>query len=244
MTLGGLEVRLPDGTERSGSATRRRPSGSGSRSSATTSSGGSRCAAGSGSARRTWPATSRRRDLPGLIALLGRNIEVARERDPLKTVTRLASMRPRLRPAQHAAPAPSATSTPTTTSATTSTGCSWTSRWRTRARSSSTPARASPTPSRRKYRRICDRLGLGAGDHVLEIGCGWGGFALHAARERGCRVTGVTISREQHDEAVARACADGRPRGPGRDRVPRLPRRRGRRTTHVVSIEMFEAVGE
>ena len=40
-----------------------------------------------------------------------------------------------------------------------------------------------------KYRAICDKLQLGRDDHVLEIGCGWGGFAIHAAREYGCRVT-------------------------------------------------------
>ncbi|MBY0307738.1 MAG: class I SAM-dependent methyltransferase, partial [Phycisphaerales bacterium] len=48
-----------------------------------------------------------------------------------------------------------------------------------------------------KYRRLCDRLGLGPDSHVLEIGCGWGGFALHAAGEWGARVTGVTLSEEQ-----------------------------------------------
>ena len=48
-----------------------------------------------------------------------------------------------------------------------------------------------------KYRRICDKLGLGPDSHVLEIGCGWGGFALHAAREWGARVTGLTLSEEQ-----------------------------------------------
>ncbi len=50
---------------------------------------------------------------------------------------------------------------------------------------------------RRKYRRICDRLRLGPGDRVLEIGCGWGGFARLAAEEYGCGVTGLTISSEQ-----------------------------------------------
>ena len=45
--------------------------------------------------------------------------------------------------------------------------------------------------------------------HLLEIGCGWGGFAEYAARERGARVTGLTISREQHDFARARIQAAG-----------------------------------
>jgi cyclopropane-fatty-acyl-phospholipid synthase len=46
---------------------------------------------------------------------------------------------------------------------------------------------------RRKYQRICDKLQLASGDRVLEVGCGWGGFAAFAAREHGCSVTGLTI---------------------------------------------------
>ena len=60
-----------------------------------------------------------------------------------------------------------------------------------------------------KLRRICDKLQLGPADHVLEIGCGWGGFAVHAAATTGCRVTGVTISQEQHAYAVERVRAAG-----------------------------------
>ena len=48
-----------------------------------------------------------------------------------------------------------------------------------------------------KYERILENLGVRAGDRVLEIGCGWGGFAEHAARTRGCRVHGITLSKEQ-----------------------------------------------
>jgi len=55
-----------------------------------------------------------------------------------------------------------------------------------------------------KYASICDRMGLKRGDHVLEIGCGWGGFAEYAIRERGARVTGLTLSHEQHDYAKKR----------------------------------------
>ena len=51
------------------------------------------------------------------------------------------------------------------------------------------------------------KLELRAGDHVLEIGTGWGGFALHAARTRGCRVTTTTISREQYEHACERVRA-------------------------------------
>ena len=55
-----------------------------------------------------------------------------------------------------------------------------------------------------KYRAICDRMDLRPGQHVLEIGCGWGGFAEYAIRERGARVTGLTLSREQADYAQRR----------------------------------------
>jgi SAM-dependent methyltransferase len=48
-----------------------------------------------------------------------------------------------------------------------------------------------------KYRALAEATGITPGDHVLEIGCGWGGFAEFAAREIGCKVTGLTISREQ-----------------------------------------------
>ena len=50
-----------------------------------------------------------------------------------------------------------------------------------------------------KFDRVCGKLGLSAGDHVLEIGSGWGGFAIHAARNYGCRVTTTTISRKQYE---------------------------------------------
>jgi cyclopropane-fatty-acyl-phospholipid synthase len=52
-----------------------------------------------------------------------------------------------------------------------------------------------------KYERICRKLALAPEDHVLEIGTGWGGFAVHAAKRHGCRVTTTTISRQQHDYA-------------------------------------------
>jgi cyclopropane-fatty-acyl-phospholipid synthase len=52
-----------------------------------------------------------------------------------------------------------------------------------------------------KYERICRKLALAPEDHVLEIGTGWGGFAIHAAKNHGCRVTTTTISRQQYDYA-------------------------------------------
>ena len=62
---------------------------------------------------------------------------------------------------------------------------------------------------RNKYRLIAEGAGLTRGQHVLEIGTGWGGFALYAAGELGCRVTSITISREQHDLARERVRAAG-----------------------------------
>jgi cyclopropane-fatty-acyl-phospholipid synthase len=56
-----------------------------------------------------------------------------------------------------------------------------------------------------KYASMVDQMGAKPGDHVLEIGCGWGGFAEYAALHRGLRVTGLTISQEQHDYAVGSA---------------------------------------
>lgn len=55
-----------------------------------------------------------------------------------------------------------------------------------------------------KLDRICEQLRLGPDNHLLEIGTGWGGLAVHAARTTGCRVTTTTISREQHALAVRR----------------------------------------
>ena len=93
-----------------------------------------------------------------------------------------------------------------------------------------------------KYRALAQAAGLKAGDHVLEIGCGWGGFAEYAASEIGCRVTGLTISREQLAFARQRIEKAGLS-----DRVDlRFQDYRDEtgRYDGVVSIEMFEAVGE
>jgi cyclopropane-fatty-acyl-phospholipid synthase len=93
-----------------------------------------------------------------------------------------------------------------------------------------------------KYAAMVDRMGVKAGDHVLEIGCGWGGFAEYAAAKRGLRVTGLTISQAQLDYAVARMARLGLS-----DRVE--IRMQDYRDTPgqfdgIASIEMFEAVGE
>ena len=60
-----------------------------------------------------------------------------------------------------------------------------------------------------KLERICGRLRLGPANHLLEIGTGWGGLAIHAAREHGCRVTTTTISREQFELARSRVAEAG-----------------------------------
>jgi len=95
---------------------------------------------------------------------------------------------------------------------------------------------------RRKYESLVDQMGAKPGDHVLEIGCGWGGFAEYAAKERGLRVTGLTISKEQFDFAQERIARAGL-----QDRVTlKLQDYRDETGTYdgVASIEMFEAVGE
>ena len=180
-------------------------------------------------------------DLPGLLGLLGRNIEHARERNPLRALLRANRYRPRI-------PLP-----------------------RSRKRSERDihyhydlgndlyelfldesmtyscaifehPGQALADAQEAKYRRICDRLEIGPDDHVLEIGCGWGGFAIHAARERGARVTGITISRAQHDEAVRRVTAAG---VAGLVEIQyRDYRDVAGAYSKVVSIEMLEAIGE
>jgi cyclopropane-fatty-acyl-phospholipid synthase len=94
----------------------------------------------------------------------------------------------------------------------------------------------------RKYRALAEKTRIGPDHHVLEIGCGWGGFAEYAARTIGCRVTGLTISREQHDYARRRIFQAGLAEKVDikfmdyRDETGTYDR--------IASIEMFEAVGE
>ena len=105
---------------------------------------------------------------------------------------------------------------------------------------------ASPDLSREqaqheKYDRLCRRIGVESRHRLLEIGSGWGGFAMHAARHYGCQVTTTTISREQHDHARERIAAAGLG-----DRIEVLfedYRELRGRFDRVVSIEMIEAVG-
>jgi Cyclopropane fatty acid synthase and related methyltransferases len=93
-----------------------------------------------------------------------------------------------------------------------------------------------------KYASMVDEMGVQPGEHVLEIGCGWGGFAEYAAGTRGLKVTGVTISRAQYEYAKERIRRAGL-----EDRVEiRLQDYRDVQGQFdgIASIEMFEAVGE
>lgn len=93
-----------------------------------------------------------------------------------------------------------------------------------------------------KYASMIDEMGAQAGDHVLEIGCGWGGFAEYAAKERGIKVTGLTISEEQFKFAKERIEKAGLS-----DMVTfKLQDYRDETGIYdgIASIEMFEAVGE
>ena len=93
-----------------------------------------------------------------------------------------------------------------------------------------------------KYAELAHHLDLQPGHHVLEIGCGWGGFAEYAAREIGCRVTGITLSPAQLEFARARVARLGLSDKVDlqlidyRDMTGQFDR--------IASIEMFEAVGE
>ena len=92
-----------------------------------------------------------------------------------------------------------------------------------------------------KFERICRALRLGPSDHLLEIGTGWGGFAIHAAKNYGCRVTTTTISREQFEYARLRVHQEGL-----QDRIVLLLEVYRELTgvfDKLASIEMIEAVG-
>jgi len=95
--------------------------------------------------------------------------------------------------------------------------------------------------SMNKLRVICEKLDLNENDHVLEIGTGWGGFAIYAAKNYNCRITTTTISDEQHDYAEKCIEKEGL-----KDRITLLKQDyRELKGTYdkLVSIEMIEAVG-
>jgi len=93
-----------------------------------------------------------------------------------------------------------------------------------------------------KYASMVDQMGAQPGDHILEIGCGWGGFAEYAARERGLKVTGLTISEEQFRYARERI----EKAGLSESVEFKLQDYRDERGVYdgIASIEMFEAVGQ
>ena len=94
----------------------------------------------------------------------------------------------------------------------------------------------------RKFERWCQAMRIGPADHVLEIGSGWGGFAMHAARTRGCRVTGITVSEQQLALSRQRVAAAGLT---DRIAIEFCDYRDVRgQFSRVISIEMIEAVGE
>jgi cyclopropane-fatty-acyl-phospholipid synthase len=104
-----------------------------------------------------------------------------------------------------------------------------------------TPEATMEEASTAKYERLCQKLCLAPEDHVLEIGTGWGGFALHAAGRHGCRVTTTTISRSQYELACKRVEQAGLS-----DRIEVLLedyRDLSGSYDKLVSIEMIEAVG-
>lgn len=93
-----------------------------------------------------------------------------------------------------------------------------------------------------KYASMVDQMGVKEGDHVLEIGCGWGGFAEYAAKERGLKVTGLTISKEQLEFSKNRIKNKGL-EGSVDIKLQDYRDEKGR-YDGIASIEMFEAVGQ
>ncbi len=93
-----------------------------------------------------------------------------------------------------------------------------------------------------KLKTLCTDLDIQASDHILEIGCGWGGFAVYAAKNYGCRITGITISKEQLQYAKALVKKEGL-----EDKINLIfkdYRELEGKFDKVVSIEMIEAVGD
>jgi cyclopropane-fatty-acyl-phospholipid synthase len=104
------------------------------------------------------------------------------------------------------------------------------------------PQQSMESAQRSKYKSMVDQMAVQSGDHVLEIGCGWGGFAEYAAKERGLKVTCLTISEEQIKYARERIEKAGLS-----EMVEfKLQDYRDERGLYdgIASIEMFEAVGE
>ena len=179
-------------------------------------------------------------DLVGLLALLGRNLETSAEHRVLKRLYRLQELRPQRRQRQTLATAKDNIYAhydlgndlfqlmldPTMTYS-----CAY---WE---RHGMTLEEGQVA----KFRHIAEKLMLCPEDRVLEIGCGWGGFALYVAQEYGCRVTGLTLSPSQAAFARQRVAAAGlQDRVEIREQDYRLTRDG---FTKIASIEMFESIG-
>jgi cyclopropane-fatty-acyl-phospholipid synthase len=179
-------------------------------------------------------------DLVGLFSLLGRNLETTAAHPVLQRLYRLQELRPDRRPRQTLAAAKDSIVAhydlgnelfalmldPSMTYS-----CAYFER----------PGMTLEEGQRAKIRHICEKLDLGAADHVLEIGCGWGSFAIQAAADHGCRVTGLTLSPSQARVARERVAAHGLAELVEiREQDYRLTQGR---FSKIASIEMFEAIG-
>jgi len=179
-------------------------------------------------------------DLVGLFSLIGRNLETTGEHPTLKRLYRLQELRPDRRPRQTQAVAKDSILAhydlgndlfELMLDPTMAYSCAY---WE-------LPGMTLEEAQRAKVRHICEKLALGPDDHVLEVGCGWGGFAIQAATEFGCRVTGLTLSPSQAGLARERVAAAGLDeRIEIREQDYRLTEGR---FTKIASIEMFEAIG-
>jgi cyclopropane-fatty-acyl-phospholipid synthase len=179
-------------------------------------------------------------DLVALFSLLGRNLETTAAHPVLQRLYRLQELRPDRRPRQTLAAAKDSIVAhydlgnelfalmldPSMTYS-----CAYFER----------PGMTLEEGQRAKIRHICEKLDLGAADHVLEIGCGWGSFAIQAAADHGCRVTGLTLSPSQARVARERVAAHGL------DELVEIREQDYRLTqgrfSKIASIEMFEAIG-
>lgn len=104
-----------------------------------------------------------------------------------------------------------------------------------------TPSETLHEAQKNKFEKLYEKLQLSPGHHLLEIGCGWGGFAVYAAKRSGCRVTGVTISRAQYEFALKRVKEEGL-EGQVEILLEDYRKLTGK-YDRIVSIEMMEALG-
>ncbi len=179
-------------------------------------------------------------DLVGLFSLVGRNLETTGEHPTLKRLYRLQELRPDRRPRQTEAAAKDNILAhydlgnelfELMLDPTMAYSCAYWER----------PGLTLEEAQRAKVRHICEKLALRPDDHVLEIGCGWGGFAIQAATEFGCRVTGLTLSPSQ--AVLARECVEAAGLSDSVEIREQDYRLTEGRFTKIASIEMFEAIG-